>query len=464
MDPELQSLIDSVLLNPEKIHDLPEDKVIELHQALDRGMYAPSDAGDKEYINISVSNLRDEYQRKFLMTSIIGYLFQTLEEWDPYEDCDDSERDDQLAKIVKGQVSRFLSRNLKYNPNRHVSSAHQPTNGKDPERPTKDSMLESRLTTAADNVSSKTLVLDTAKRTYQSLAKTERMLTTCADSLAGTDAEMHGVMLKQREECRDLLRSVGTGVKQLCDKDTTDVYLVDPPIDVFYHWDRYIHNNYEQLREATNVLYNDKPDLEFAIHYFGHYDTKDKADAFKRKNESRFISPVFTIENGAWTLLGPFKENRGRVEFYNKNTEILKRIFDQMETDQKLGKDLMKKKVIKAKTKEYRQFDADPKGLEEYKEAMGTIESLGAQPILSLDEKRKLAEAVRVRDMAEVPADAIQVDVYQKNADGNLVKGKFYTKAEDPQSVTDQMSKMKGKILRDKHGNKVSLAEVQNRK
>jgi hypothetical protein len=462
MDPELQTLIDSVLLNPEKIYDLPEDKVIELHQALDRGMYAPSDASDKEYINISISNLRDEYQRKFLMTSIIGYLFQTLDEWDPYEDCSESERDEQLSKIVKGQVSRFLERNLKYNPNRHVSGAH--TNSKDTERPTKDSMLESRLVPVVNTLSTNAAVLDTAKRTYQSLVKTDRVLTSCVDSLAETDAEMHGVILKQREECRDLLRSVGTGVKQLCDKDTTDTYLIEPPVDVFYHWDRYIHNNYEQLREATNVLYNDKPDLEFAIHYFGHYDTKEKADTFKRKNESRFISPVLTIENGAWTLLGPFKENRGRVEFYNKNTEILKRIFDQMETDQKLGKDLMKKKVIKAKTKEYRQFDGDPKGLEEYKDAMGTIESLGAQPILSLDEKRKLAEAVKVRDMAEVPADAIQVDVFQKDKDGNLIKGKFYTKAEDPQSVTEQMNKIKGKVLRDKYGNKVSLSEVQSRK
>jgi len=459
MDPELKSLIDSLTKNPDSIKDLPHDEVIRLHKLMNP--YAPSGADTKEYINISISNQRDEYLRKFLMTSMVGYLFRTLDEWDPYEDCE-KERDEQCAKIIKEQVARFLSRNLKYNPDRHVASTHS-ANAGDPERSTKEAMLETRMNRPSPpNSPTTSTIADAAKQTWQTLMETTRTLSTC---IAVADDENKGILVKHKAKCDDLIHTLNTYVVPLCEQDTHDVYLVDPPTDVYYHLDRYISNNYEQLREATAVLFNDKPDLEFAIHYYGHYETKDAADEFKRRNEARFINPVFTIENGAWTLLGPFKENRDRIEFYNKNTEILRRIFEQMEADQKLGKDLMKKKVMRQKKKEYVDTGLDPKGLEEYKAAVGTIESLGAKPILTREEKEKLADAVKVKEMGEVPENAIQVDVFHKTHEGKLAKGKFYTQSEDPKFMSEQIEEMRnrllgtGKRVHDRHGNVINIED-----
>ena len=44
-------------------------------------------------------------------------------------------------------------------------------------------------------------------------------------------------------------------------------------------------------------------------------------------------------------MLADFKENRKKIEFYNRNTEVLKRILDRHADDKKLGSELMKNRI-----------------------------------------------------------------------------------------------------------------------
>ena len=60
-----------------------------------------------------------------------------------------------------------------------------------------------------------------------------------------------------------------------------------------------------------------------------------------------------------WTVLADYKKNRENIDFYNRHTEVLKRIMDQHEQDKKLGKDLMNKRVKKAKSKNIEEMGKD---------------------------------------------------------------------------------------------------------
>ena len=223
-------------------------------------------------------------------------------------------------------------------------------------------------------------------------------------------------------------------------KEVRGPYEWIPSTNVFYHLDRYLTNHYEQIREATRILYNEKADIEFQVQFYGAFDSVQAAQEFERKYESSLITSVFTIQNGGWTLLGPFKENRSRIDFYNKKTEIIKRMFEQAETDQALGKDLMQKRVKRAKKQNILDAGPDDPGLGKYKAAINTIEALGAKEGLSREEKDELAKAYREKEMSEVPEDAIQVDVFGPDADGNFKKSHFYTQSEAPEFMEDRLS------------------------
>ena len=220
------------------------------------------------------------------------------------------------------------------------------------------------------------------------------------------------------------------------------------PVDVFYHFNRYLNNHYELFREVTNILFCSKPDIEFSLQvYGGEHQSEEAAANHRRQIQDNVTASVLTVSNEGWYLLGPFKKNRERLDFYNKNTEILKRLFEQSESDQKLGKDLMEKKVRRKKLQNIESMGPDAPGLSMYKEACQTVDALGAKEVLTPEEKEEYANALKEKEMGEVPEGAIQVDVHvpTTNDEGETVleRKKFYTEAEKPEFMEDNLRKQK---------------------
>lgn len=219
-------------------------------------------------------------------------------------------------------------------------------------------------------------------------------------------------------------------------------YVWIPPADVFYHFDRYFCNHYEQIREATSILYTYKSDIEFCIQYYDHFATLEEAQKHKDKIRDKVKSAVLTISNEKWTLLGPFKENRDRIDFYNKNTDLMKKIMEQGSSDQQLGEELMRTRIKNSKKKNIEEMGLDAEGLESYKKNINIIESLGAKPVLSLEEKKEMEKAIREKEMAEVHPEGVQVDVFSTNEKGEMVKSKFYTQADDAKPLPNAYDQM----------------------
>lgn len=218
-----------------------------------------------------------------------------------------------------------------------------------------------------------------------------------------------------------------------------------PPVDVYHHFDRYLSNHYELFREAVQILYCEKPDIDFAIQYYDRsFSSEEEAKKSRMKIQDRVTAAVYTISNGTWNLLGPFKQNRERVEFYNKKTEVIKRMLEQVESDHRLGEDLMKKRVKREKHKNIIDAGPDDPNLAKYKDAISTLDTLGAKEVLTDEDRKKMAEAKLRKEMTEVPPDAIQVDMHRPVTDPvtgetTLVRDKFYTKAEAPTFMEDRL-------------------------
>lgn len=487
----LRELTEMVTNNPEAVHDLTPEETIELQKYLNPNMNIATE--NKTYANLSIVNWTEEYMRKLLMTSLIGYLYRLQMEYEPEDEIEVSrlEMEAKLAKIpdpdspagkearkaimsehakysellrktARRLILKFLNRNFNYNPDHHLRGA-QSENKADPERkPKADAIREAcAVASRADTIDTK--LAATPDKTYQylrsNLLKTYQSAVECTQTLRQvigvildpvTDlADKQGILMKKYKFLVGLCTDMKKIAEPLSAADTLLAWQVDPPADVFHQFNRYLTNHYEQLREVCASLYNEKPDIEYSVIFYRAFDSAEAAATHRNQHESGFRAEVLTIENAGVTLIGPFKENRGRVQFYNKNVEVMKRMMEQMETDHKLGKDLMEKKVKKQKKRNIQQDGPDAAGLKEYSKAMNTIQELGAKKVLTREEQDVLNSAHAVKEDAEVPDDAIQVDLFfsKTNADGEveLAKTKFYTQAEAPLHLESEDSEYAGK-------------------
>ena len=254
-----------------------------------------------------------------------------------------------------------------------------------------------------------------------------------------------------------------------------------PPQDTFFHWNFYTETNYEELRNATESAYHDKPDLDLSCIIYDTFDdnASEKFEKFRDLHQDELLTNVHLINAGQWTLLGDFKKNRENVEIYNKHTDILKRIFDKHDEDKALGTDLMEKRVKKLKAKNIKAAGADAPGLAKYK-SENSLEKFGGKKVISdaemnclasaggnlrraeelkrieeckveikallnkaktdegqtTDERLRLEslqrEILRIEEIHATPEDAIQIDVWKHDVEsGTLKKDHFFSQAEN---------------------------------
>ncbi|MEM3062315.1 MAG: hypothetical protein QW303_02030 [Nitrososphaerota archaeon] len=182
---------------------------------------------------------------------------------------------------------------------------------------------------------------------------------------------------------------------------------VIPPSDTFHRWNRYINANYEYLRQATDDIYVERSELEFAIAPLEIFEgteeeVKKKFDDYKRKYCDEFDADVYCALFNNWTFLSSWEKNRENSDFYNEKTEIIRRIIEQHKDDERMGAKLVKKRSKKKKA-------VNP-GLEQYIEAnevKDKLEKYGAKRESEIDIKDFIPE-----DKHEASEKEVEVGVH----------------------------------------------------
>ena len=189
------------------------------------------------------------------------------------------------------------------------------------------------------------------------------------------------------------------------------------PSDTFYRIDKYMEVNYEFMRSIVENVYPEKSDFDYVINVYDTFTDLNDANSFVKKYQDQFIHDVHTVKTNGWTFLGPFKKNRDKIDFYNDNTEQLQAILEQVESDQKLGKELMKKRVTNEKRKNIRKFGQHSSDVGE---AMGNTDTL--------------ADDDEANDLSRIDDPFLRVDVFE--TDGvDIKKSHFLTEAERPKEL-----------------------------
>lgn len=440
------------------------------------------------FANMSIVNWDERAMKRHIMTGLIGYLYRTLDEYEPIDELDREDRRHKkaleslgatatpadraaliaehdrrvelLTSTARGISRKFLNRNFDFNPDLHVRGAHSKSSG---ERKSKIDGIKECAQAAIVATTATAKIADSPDRAFQFIRS--HILTTyqevkiAADAIkAAIDAlrvlpepalsaaaDARGILVRKWAILNQHLDKLSAIAKPIATADTLAEWTIDPPANVFHQFDRYLTNHHEQLRDVVSALYDEQFDIEFSIILYDAFKTPEAAREHQVRHNDEFRHEVLTIANNGITMLGSFKENRDKVDYYNKNTEILKRMHDQLEQDHKLGADLMKKKVDTKKRKNIAEAGPDAPGLAAYSKSMNTVAELGAKKQLSKEDADKYAEALKtardIKDDYEVPDDAIQIDMfYPAVVDGKPVlnKKKFYSQAEKPTFMQDE--------------------------
>lgn len=215
-----------------------------------------------------------------------------------------------------------------------------------------------------------------------------------------------------------------------------------PPQDTFQRWSYYAEVNLEELRNVVEAIYHDKPEFDEAIIVYDVVEgTQEEIDEsrkkFVNKHGEEVIADIKEIQVGSWALLANYKENRDKIDFLNRNTEILERIFNRVEEDKKIGKDLMKRRVRKSKADNIKNEGPEADIMKEYRGHVKELSVLGAKEGLTATERDELAAAKgylrSIEEVRDVPDDALKVNVFEYKAKSNeLNKSVMYTEAEAP--------------------------------
>lgn len=425
--------------DPSIIDNMSEEEISALRRAVNPAGGVASTKGS--YANMSVLNFTDESRKKFLMMSLIGYVYRLAAEWEPdteqymeaWRTRVESVRGDERKAAIAARdleikthhanerktVLKFLDRNFEFNPDIHVRNAKS-SGFSDPERVrmqhrVREALEADRLAAAQAALSKedsygklKTVTL----RAYREISLATEAVMKCvrvANAIPDSEDEKI-ILLKHAQSLISLHANLGKVARPIAAAETAEALRVEPPADLFHNFERYMSNHYEALNDLQVAYFNEKPDIEFMVILHSIHREEKDAREYCKQHYRDFRAPVVTISSGGATILGPYKGNRDRVDYYNQQTEVLRAMAEQVEADAKLGKDMLDKSVQRKKATNIREDGPDRIGLTGYRtsgimSASGGehVSDMGAKKVVTPEKMRELEAAAAAEAAARPP-------------------------------------------------------------
>lgn len=435
----------------EKLASLSEDQIDALFKE-SQPYKALGTACQERIVLGSVSNLREKYLKKLITTTMVGFLFQMKEEFTTEESAltlpvDKSSFYEQ--RQVGALPDNFSVEHLH---NKFLLEMYR----KVAPRGTATTYPDMELALSEDQLME---VSHQTNEEYNRLIGNEKVFNSSKYDEAvqsAVNAQSHNERLVINRFLEWLFKYDGEkhveeGANVIDDdperKDITNlsgvVYKNVPPNDTHCRFNAFYDVNYDKMREATRNIYNVKPDLEHAMIVYDVKDTKEELDAFIHKYGSTSKYDIVSFPLNQWTLMGPFKENRERVDYYNKHNTIIKSMLEQQEKDAALGEDLMKKRIKSKKAQAEKIFGKDSPSFNEYRKlSPNELEDKYNAKVEPLSEDRiKVTREVvidsttgeeLVLDEDGVPANALEVPITTINArTGQATQTRIFTRSDE---------------------------------
>ena len=454
---QIENIVQELEQNPDKINELTDEQAIEVDKFLNP--YGATLYGEEKYTCVSFTNLKEKYMQRLLMTGFVGFVYQMNKEYEIDEDdlkpeyLDQLNKDDFYEMIPHPDSSNkeFLN---SLNKTLYIECKYEYLHTKflslDEETKEDEETYQNNYKVSEDEeMELQTNVNAELEKRMQPtkhfnnekfLAKKYELIKTQSDNEKEVIFRFLNKFFKYNpsDHTSEVLSNSNDPERK---KPTSSPFLdVVPPNDTYGRFQYYFDVNYEALREAVFYLYNEKPDIEVALNIYDSFPTLDECTEYINKNKDKVITNIMTLTNYKWNLLGPFKQNRDRISFYNENTQVLENILKQQEEDAKMGKKLLDDRIRKKKVKNIKEYGKTDPAVAQYLKDHPSEISVNAHKVEIKEDKVIVTEEFEVSESGAkvdedgTPEDAIEIGVTSINLKDNKISTtKIYTKAHAPE-------------------------------
>lgn len=467
---KLRDLLMRISEDPSVMDELPEEELLKIEHLVGPMGTVPEcnvDGAAEAWSCVSFINIRKEYFKRFITTTMIGYLYRRCDEFgrnyqetvDHMDDMKEAEKNvmkaqRRLATLGPKIIAKIRERDELQ---RHYDEGKK-----------KEKQNEIAYASATKGVSQEQLM---EWREFRTLVNDTKQAIRIANKA-----------IDDMEEERETLMGIGKRfiIKQFLDEQfnfnpdkhvrasysdqkastSGEVYISKfiPPKDTFHNFQYYMDSNYEELSGVTQHLYGlAKTDLDVAILPCGVFPSLEEADDFVQRNKDLVISDIRTLKVGKWNLIEAYKANRDAIEAYRGT--IVEDILEQVKEDTKIGSELTINRVTKRRREKAKKTRPPPEMVRNYIAERGedisdkSVDTSKLSPeeretiyekyqAEKLENQRELVELDDRRHADEVdeepeevaPHDALRVNVFNFSGGGkDLKKNFFYTKAKKPE-------------------------------
>jgi len=206
----------------------------------------------------------------------------------------------------------------------------------------------------------------------------------------------------------------------------------EAPAEVFFNFERFLVANLKDMRNLTEYLYRDKPQLIYSNIIHDVFDTEEAAIEYVNKHKSAFMFPVEVVKTGKWHVMGPENDNLDQIKYFDDRKQgVLKALFDQQKADMELGNELMQHRAKKHKKRDLSEHGPDHPSLGAYaKDVTETIDKFENMTNIDGEQRELLRRAYEHRKALELSPDQNMVNVISFDKDGNMKRGDIILNAE----------------------------------
>jgi hypothetical protein len=372
---------------------------------------------DGKRLLFCITNLREAYMKRLVMTSLVSYIYRCANEYQFY-DTDYGESKaiiKELGLIEPDKESCNMNRVEKQGP-LHPGEAPEHKESTS-QVPTQD--RESEVSGVAQKIK-----YDEMKKMNLSVKK---LITTFLNDQFefNPDAHVASSYKPFKDKNGKLLDETKTPLPK-------DVHV--PPYDTFKRWDLYEHANYDKLRDLTDNIYNEKSSSEYAIAPLKVVSNEREETEFREQYEGDITTGIHSANLWAWTYMDAREENRDKIRYTGKQMDFVNSMMEQHKTDEKNYKAMLDKRVTNMKKKDVKKHGEFNEKLGDYANKMGTeFKKLGIKKVD--DEKVTDLNGVELDDSKDdCPEDAKEVNIFKFSSDvaneqTTVESGKFFVKA-----------------------------------
>lgn len=467
----IDNIINDLENNPEEIDNLTEEQITELRRYINPyGRTIESD--NKSYTCLSYTNMTKEYLTKLITTTMIGFMYRTCDEYEILDDeltekVDDNDFMDEVPNPDHKDTDLIESKRLAaYEKYRYQYVKDNGLITPENEKNTKSIELSEEAELEVQQmVNEEMSEFFKPRYVLNKIRKMEHVDTLIAEQSKYEQSIIKRFLNKVFEYNPDLhtksvyhenikdpernpIQPVSKAEKEMSVEELLHTKI--PPNDTFLRFNFYYDVNFENMQKVVKDLYGVKPDIDLMINVYDKFDKIEDAEHFVKKHKNEVITDILTLTNNSWNVIGPYQQNRERINFYNDNTAILESIFKQQEEDARLGAELMKDRVKKKKVRNVRYMGKDdPKFAEYIKNNPSGVSEMGAIKVSEEDDEQyKIVEEYEIADTGAkidddgIPEDAVKIDVTTVNAKtGDVSSTEIYSKAKDPSGNGAMISK-----------------------